>query len=321
MASRFAVSLLGLICVSALALAGCSGDGEGDSLETLLTTLPGTTGDGDGDGDGDAGDGDGAPGDGDGDGDGDGAPGDGDGAPGDGDGDGDGDGAPGDGDGDGDGAPGLDPPAGESSGGMGGGAASGSVMQAGNVSYRLIAPGAGGPYPLLIVYSGVEGGATMTANLMMVKDFVGAGSFVFAVLDGVTYNGNGAAGATVLDAVRGLYDIDNDRTYLLSESAGTTAGLELGLELRQSYFAGYWANDVNASGTPLLSAAQLGFAPYGNAGPGGNFVDANAIVSGMAAAGYRTPPPAPYDGAGSGTHGDPNQFIAAMQWFPGKTRQ
>jgi hypothetical protein len=41
----------------------------------------------------------------------------------------------------------------------------------------------------------------------------------------------------------------------------------------------------------------------------------------MQAADYRTPPPAPYDGPGSNVHGDPNQFIAAMQWFPGKTRQ
>lgn len=161
----------------------------------------------------------------------------------------------------------------------------------------------------------------MTQNLLMVKDFAGAGAFVFAVLDGVTYNGNGQAGATVLDAVRNLYDIDNDRTYLLSESAGTTAGLQLGLDLRQSYFAAYWANDVNASAGPTLDAAQLGFQPFGNAGPGGDFPDANAIVSAMQAADYRTPPPAPYDGPGSGVHGDPNQFIAAMQWFPGKTRQ
>ncbi len=220
--------------------------------------------------------------------------------------------------GDGDG---LDPPAGQSSGGNGGGAAAGTVEQAGNITYSLIAPGSGGPYPLMIVYSGVEGGAAMTSNILMVKEFVGAGNFVFAILDGVTYNGNGAAGATVLDAVRTLYDIDNDRTYLLSESAGTTAGLQLGLNLRQSWFAAYWANDINANAAPTLDAAQLGFQPYGNAGPGGDFADANAIVGAMQAADYRTPPPAPYDGPGAGTHGDPNQFIAAMQWFPGKTRQ
>jgi hypothetical protein len=304
------------LCVVALALTGCNGGSDDDGLLDGFEIL-GTTGDGDGDpgdGDGDPGDGDGDPGDGDGDGD---PTGDGDGDPTTGDGDGDGD-PTGDGDGDGDG---LEPPAGESSGGVGGGAASGTVAQAGNITYRVIAPGSAGPYPLMIVYSGVEGGAQMTSNLMMVKDFVGASNFVFAVLDGAVYNGDGGAGATVLDAVRGLYDIDNDRTYLLSESAGTTAGLQLGLDLRQSYFAAYWANDVNASGGPTLTAAQLGFQPYGNSGPGGDWPDANAIVSAMQAADYRTPPPAPYNGSGSGQHGHPDQFIAAMQWFPGKTRQ
>ena len=41
----------------------------------------------------------------------------------------------------------------------------------------------------------------------------------------------------------------------------------------------------------------------------------------MQAAGYRLPNPAPYNGAGAGTHGDPNQFIAAVSFFPGKTRK
>jgi hypothetical protein len=98
-----------------MAMAGCGGGDESDTLLTL-TSGPFTTfnndddetdssGDGDGDsgdGDGDSGDGDGDSGDGDGDsGDGDGDPGDGDGDSGDGDGDsGDGDGDSGDGDGD-----------------------------------------------------------------------------------------------------------------------------------------------------------------------------------------------------------------------------
>jgi hypothetical protein len=155
----------------------------------------------------------------------------------------------------------------------------------------------------------------------MVSAYVGTTDFVFAVLDGVQYNGNGQAGATVLDDVRAKYDVDNDRTYLMSESAGTSAGLQLGLQLRQSYFAAYWANDVNTSGTPSKDAAQLCFAPYGNAGPGGDYADANAIVNGMKGADYRTPPPAPYDGPGSGTHGATEQFLAALEWFPGKTRQ
>ena len=315
-------------CLLSLALVACGGDDSRDSgleggagisaSDTLGDSTSGdgdgdlTSGDGDGDGDLTSGDGDGDP-----------TSGDGDGDPTSGDGDGDptsGDGDPTSGDGDGE-PGGLVPPAGMSSRGNGGGAAAGSTEQAGNVTYRLIAPGAAGPYPLMIVYSGVEGGATMTQNLLMVKDFVGAGSFVFAVLDGVTYNGNGQAGATVLDAVRAIYDIDNDRTYLFSESAGTTAGLELGLELRQSYFAAYWANDINASGAPVLNAAQLGFQPFGNAGPGGNLPDANAIVSAMQAADYRTPLPAPYDGPGSNMHGNTDQFLAALQWFPGRTRQ
>lgn len=216
----------------------------------------------------------------------------------------------------------LDPPEGGSSGGSGGGAAGGDVrMTDDGITYRMIAPGDAGPLPLMIVYSGTEGGATMTSNLLMVADFAGIGGFAIAVLDGVQYNGSGAAGVSVLDQVRTDYDVDNDRTYLLSESAGTTAGLELGLSLRQSYFAAYWANDVNASALPAMTADELGFQPFGNAGPGGDFPDANAIVDGMDAAGYRTPEPSPYDGPGAGTHGDPNQFVAALEWFPGKSRQ
>jgi hypothetical protein len=216
----------------------------------------------------------------------------------------------------------LDPPAGGSSGGSGGGAASGDVrMTPTGVTYRVIAPGDAGPLPAMVVYSGTEGGATMTSNLSMVAGPTGNGGTLFAVLDGVDYYGDGGAGAEVLDHIRAQYDVDNDRTYLLSESAGTSAGLELGLELRQSYFAAYWANDVNASLSPLLDAAALGFAPFGNAGPGGDFADADAIVGGMEAAGYRTPEPSPYDGPGAGQHGSPDQFIAALQWFPGRTRQ
>jgi len=216
----------------------------------------------------------------------------------------------------------LDPPAGGSSGGAGGGAAGGDVrMTDDGVQYRIIAPGGGGPLPLLVVFSGTEGGANMTSNLGQLGGFTGTDGFVFAVLDGVQYNGNGTAGASVLDQVRADYDIDNDRTYLLGESAGTTAALELGLSLRQSYFAAYWANDVNASAVPVLDADALGFAPFGNAGPGGQFASADAIVAGMEAAGYRTPEPSPYDGPGAGTHGDTDQFISALSWFPGKTRQ
>ena len=215
---------------------------------------------------------------------------------------------------------GPEPPLKGSSGGNGGGAANGApTTTPTGVTYRLIAKGGPGPHALLLVYSGTEGGATMTANLNQVAPAFGL-SAVIAVLDGMTYNGDAAAGADVLDDVRLAYDIDNDRTTLLSESAGTSAGLKLGFEVRQSYFAAFWANDVNASATPQKTAAELGFAPWGNAGPGGAWAAANAIVGGMKAAGYRSDGPTPYDGPGSGNHGDPNQFIAAVQWLVGKSR-
>jgi len=223
-------------------------------------------------------------------------------------------------------SPGVNPPLGGSSKGSGGTApASGVTLTTpGGVSYRVIVPGsytAAVPSPTMIVYSGTEGGAVMTQNLLSVAAPYGLGDVIFAVLDGTTYFGDGQAGAGVLDHVRSLYNVDNDRTYLLSESAGTSAGLKLGLDLRQSYFAAYWANDVNASATPKKTAAQLGFAPWGNVGPGGQTALATAIVSGMKAAGYRLPADAPYSGPGATTHGSTQQFLAAMSFFKGKSRK
>jgi hypothetical protein len=219
---------------------------------------------------------------------------------------------------------GVTPPLGGSSGGSGGPApVNGTVQQAGTVSYRLVVPASyapGTPTPFLVVYSGTEGGQAMTSNLQQVAAFTSTNGFIEAVLDGVTYNGDGAAGATVLDAIRAQYDVDNDRTYLLGESAGTSAAEELGFHLRESYFAAYWANDVNAVDGPAQTASELGFAPWGQVGPGGQFATANAIVANMQAAAYRLPNPAPYAGQGAGTHGDSNQFIAAVSWFPGKSR-
>jgi hypothetical protein len=177
------------------------------------------------------------------------------------------------------------------------------------------------PNGLMVVFSGTEGASTMMMNLQGAASALGLGDLIFAVLDGPTYYGNGMAGADALEHVRVQYNIDNDRTYLLSESAGTRAGLELGFRLRQSYFAAFWANDVNAAGTPSRDAADLGFAPWGNAGPGGDFPDANTIVAGMRAAGYRVAEPAPYDGPGAAVHGHPEQFIAALRWFARKTRR
>jgi predicted esterase len=221
------------------------------------------------------------------------------------------------------GAGNVNPPFGGSSGGSGGAApVNGATVTASGITYRLIVPSSyapATPAPLLVVYSGTEGGAQMTNNLQSLGQTTGTSSFIRAVLDGVQYNGN--AGATVLDDVRAKYNIDNDRTYLFGESAGTTAALALGFRMRQSYFAAYWANDVVASDAPAQTAAQLGFAPHGQAGPGGDFTDANAIVQAMKTAGYRVPSPAPYDGNGAGTHGSPDQFMAALSWFPGKARR
>ena len=148
------------------------------------------------------------------------------------------------------------------------------------------------------------------------------GGYLRAFLDGVTYYGRGDAGASVLDHVRSQYDVDNDRTYLLGESAGTTAAFKLGFHLRPSYFAAYWANDVAASVAdgPEETAAQLGFAPWGQVGPGGALAMAQAIVVKLKAAGYQTDAVAPYAGAGSTQHGAPDQLIAALQWLSGKSR-
>ncbi|HEY4120853.1 MAG TPA: hypothetical protein VGM56_23480, partial [Byssovorax sp.] len=215
-------------------------------------------------------------------------------------------------------------PFGGSSGGSGGPApVDGTVMTAGGIDYRLIVPASysGSPTPFLLVYSGTEGGSLMTMDLQSVAPSTGTSGFIEAVIDGVVYNGDSSAGATVLDTVRSMYDVDDDRTYLLGESAGTSAAEGLAFHLRQAYFAAYWANDVNEVDAPASTASALGFAPWGQVGPGGETQIADAIVSGMQGAGYRLPSPAPYAGAGSGTHGDPNQFIAAVTFFVGKTRQ
>ncbi len=222
------------------------------------------------------------------------------------------------------GSGGVEPPLGGSSGGSGGATAPNGIQTSGNgVQFVLIVPSSYSPSTpnrFMVVYSGTERAGTMAQNLVGVRSYVGLEDVIFAVLDGVDYNGDGQAGASVMDWVRAHYNIDNDRTFLFSESAGTTAGLQLGLSLRQSYFAAYWANDVNASASPAKTAAQLGFAPWGNAGPGGDFADANAIVAGMRSAGYRLPADAPYSGAGADQHGSTEQFVNALRFFDGKSR-
>jgi hypothetical protein len=220
--------------------------------------------------------------------------------------------------------PDLDPPAGESSEGNGGGASDGVMRTTPDgIYYYIIADGSTGPHPLLIVYPGLEGGETMTNNFRMAVPHYGIEHWTVAVLEGLFYAHDGNAGASVLDDMRSLYDIDNDRTYLLSESAGTPGGLMLGLSLRQSYFAAFWANDVSLMGSPpkpAITADDLGFSPYGNAGPGGAYDLARTIVDSMRDAGYRIPAPAPYDGPGAGSHGSNEQFQYAIQWFFDKSR-
>jgi hypothetical protein len=224
---------------------------------------------------------------------------------------------------------GLIPPAGASSGGSGGGSyPDGTTLTADGVTYRLIVPSSvDDPAAFMVVYSGTEGGATMMQNVLQFvdADYAGMGSIVVGILDGTDYFSDGASGAAdgevMIDDVRSKYNIDNDKTCLLSESAGTTSGLVLGFDARQSYFAAFWVNDVNAVDTPGQTADELGFAPWGNAGPGGDYADADAIVAGMEAAGYRLPADAPYSGAGSDTHGSTDQFIAAISFFEGKSRQ
>ncbi len=216
----------------------------------------------------------------------------------------------------------LDPPLGATSGGSGGVDAPRATSESGSgASWLLLAPtgsARGHAVPLLVVISGTEGATTMMSNMSQVAPYYGLDDALIVVLDGTGSTADDAAVA--LDATRAAYDVDNDRTWLLSESAGTTAGLELGFHTRPSYFAAYWANDVNNRDTPALSASDLGFQPSGNAGPGGDLPDAQAIVDGMRAAGWALPADAPYSGSGSTSHGSTDQFLAAVDVFADKSR-
>jgi hypothetical protein len=225
------------------------------------------------------------------------------------------------------GGTGVQPPLGGSSGGNGGPiplTCSPATAAGGTIQFRIQVPSSVNPAVpnrLMIVYSGTEGGDQMCQNVANLGPQVGLGDVIFAVLDGVQYYGDGQAGAAALDGLRAAYDIDNDRTFLFSESAGTSAGEQLGFHLRQSFFAAYWVNDLNQADGPGSTAMELGFAPWGNSGPGGDFADANAVVGAMRIAGYRIEEPAPYNGTGCDQHGSPDQFVAALRWFSGKSRQ
>jgi len=217
----------------------------------------------------------------------------------------------------------VEPPLGATSGGGGGAEQpSGGPATVGGVAIELLAPSGSASASgvcLLVVISGTEGAGVMMSNMRQVAPYYGLEGCLVAVLDGRT--ATASDGAAALDGLRALYDVDNDRTWLLSESAGTGAGLELGLHLRQSYFAAYWVNDVNAAADPTLDAAALGFAPWGNAGPGGAFTHAEAIVAGMSGGDYRLPDDAPYSGSGADTHGSVDQFLAAVDFFADKRRE
>ena len=210
------------------------------------------------------------------------------------------------------------------------------MRTASGVGYVLIAPApvaGSAKLPCMIAYSGADGSRAMATALLNLADASRIAGYVIAVLDGRKYNhlgetdyAGGHDGAAVLDDLRAKYDCDNDRTYLFSESAGSAAAFHLGFEIRQSYFAAFWANDIalgELEPAPAARADALHFAPWGNVGPGGALAKAQSIVASMQAAGYRVPPPAPYAGAGADTHGDPTQFAAGLLWIGGgvKTRQ
>ncbi|TET31439.1 MAG: hypothetical protein E3J72_22235 [Planctomycetota bacterium] len=208
-----------------------------------------------------------------------------------------------------------DPPFGESSNGSGGGAS-------GNFVLVNESAASGGPTPLLIVYSGNEGAPAMASNL---RGYLSS-SIMAVVFDGnqYMYGDSGGDGAAALAQCREKYNIDNDRTYLLGESAGTGGARDLSMQ-RQSYFAAYWANDVEqpiSSWQAPKTADELGFKPWGQIGPGGQPLSLlEPIIQRMRDAGYRLDDPSPYAGPGYNKHGDLQQFQAAVSWFNGKTRQ
>jgi len=161
----------------------------------------------------------------------------------------------------------------------------------------------------------------MTMNLLSVSSVHGHGRLHLRRARRRAVQRNGNAGATVLDDVRAKYNVDNDRTYLLGESAGTSAAEKLGFTIRQSYFAAYWANDVNAvAAMPKDNAAALGLRPGpGGAGRGAGDRTADRLVH----AGRRLPPPQP--GAVRRARREPARrsqpVHLAISWFPGKMRQ
>ncbi|TET38294.1 MAG: hypothetical protein E3J72_03525 [Planctomycetota bacterium] len=218
-------------------------------------------------------------------------------------------------------------PFGGSSGGTGGSGSGNGLTTSSGVSYNLIVPssyGEGSPNEFMVVYSGNEGVGTMTSNLYSIPTRTGTSHYIFAVLDGPTYGTSGQPGSDVLDEVRASYNINNDMTYCLGESRGTGGAANLAFELRQDVFAAYWANDITqaiSAHHPAQTASELGFAPWGNAGPGSQVALAQQVVQEMRDAGYQLPDDAPYSGPGYMDHGSIDQLEAALSFFVGKSRQ
>ena len=118
----------------------------------------------------------------------------------------------------------ADPPLDQSSEGSGGAdAALTASLQASGVDYLLLAPtgsAVGHRRPFLLVIAGAESARGMMNNLQQVAEYGGIDNALIAVVaasDGVT----ASDAAVVLDAVRASFDVDNDRTWLLSDTVGS----------------------------------------------------------------------------------------------------
>jgi len=175
---------------------------------------------------------------------------------------------------------------------------------------------------LVIAISGSAGPPTLLADLSAVLQSEGPPDSIVVIVDGRSSTGVADVAGAVLDDVRQRYNVDNDRTYLFADSTGVSAGLELALRDRQSYFAAVWFNDITSSDVaqPLDDVGSLGFAPWANVGPGGALNTAVRMVNALSQAGYRLPTIAPYRGPGSDTPGSIDQLSAAFEFFADKSR-
>jgi hypothetical protein len=210
-------------------------------------------------------------------------------------------------------------PAPATSRGGGGPTASGPQKLPGGLAFELIVPGSsGGPVPVLIVFSGVEGRQAMAQNIRSMGASSGMANHVVAVLDG--REAKPSDGVETLALLRRWYNVDNEAVKVFTESAGTRAGLTFALQLAQADIAAVWANDPVAVVTP--SSAPGGFRPWGSAGAGakapGDVANARAIVAGMKEKSYRTAEP--FIDPSSG-HGTTQGFIEGLKFLKDKRRR